>query len=92
MKNLLIIFLLLFSTKGFSQQPIFATIAGGDLYSFDISNCTRHFIGSTGHGFGDIALTPDGRLWGIDGQLYHIDTANANVTAVGAVTTQGTIL
>jgi hypothetical protein len=68
----------------FSQQRIFATIAGGDLYSFNLTNCTRHFIGSTGQGFGDIAFTPDGRLWGIvGGQLYKIDTATANVTLVG---------
>jgi len=84
MKKLLTIFFLLVSVNGFSQQQIFATIAGGDLYSFDLTNCTRHFIGSTGQGFGDIAFTPDGRLWGIaGGQLYQIDTATANPTLIG---------
>lgn len=79
-----LILLLLICSKTFSQEPIYATIGGGDLYSFDITNCTRQFIGSTGQGFGDIAFTPDGRLWGITGgQLYQIDTATANTTFIG---------
>lgn len=76
--------LLIISLNSFSQQPIFATISGGDLYSFNLTNCTRHFIGSTGQGFGDIAFTPNGQLWGIiGGQLYHIDTTTANATLIG---------
>ena len=83
-KKLVLILFLFICSKTFSQQPIFATISGGDLYSFDLVNCTRHFIGSTGQGFGDIAFTPDGRLWGIvGGQLYQIDTATANVALIG---------
>jgi len=89
MKNIFTLLFFLISLKGFSQQPIFATISGGDLYSFDLTNCTRHFIGSTGQGFGDIAFTTDGRLWGIiSGQLYQIDTATANSTLVGATGVQ----
>jgi hypothetical protein len=84
MKRLFLIPFLLFCSEVFSQQPIFATIGGGDLYSFDLTNCTRHFIGSTGQGFGDIAFTSDGRLWGIiDGTLYNIDTVTANATLIG---------
>ncbi|HYV91993.1 MAG TPA: T9SS type A sorting domain-containing protein [Chitinophagales bacterium] len=84
MKQLILIPLLLIKSSSFSQQPIFATISGGDLYSFDLTNCTRHSIGSTGQGFGDIAFIPDGRLWGIiGGQLYQIDTATAIATLVG---------
>ncbi len=84
MKKLITGLLLTISFNAFSQQPIFATISGGDLYSFDLTNCTRHFIGSTGQGFGDIAFTTDGQLWGIiSGNLYHIDTATANATLVG---------
>lgn len=79
------IFLILF-IRSTCQNQIYATIAGGDLYSFDISNCTRQFIGSTGLGFGDIAFTPDGRLWGvISGQLYEIDPMNAAVSFVGQI-------
>ena len=84
MKKLTLGLLLIISLNSFSQQQIFATIAGGDLYSFDITNCTRQFIGSTGLGFGDIAFTPNGQLWGIvDGFLYNIDPTNASVTLVG---------
>jgi len=83
-RQFILISLLLISSKTFSQEPIFATIGGGDLYSFDITNCTRQLIGSTGLGFGDIAFTPDGRLWGIaGGELYQIDTATANSTLIG---------
>jgi hypothetical protein len=83
-KQFIFILTLLISSETFSQQPLFATISGGDLYSFSLANCKRHFIGSTGQGFGDIALTPNGNLWGIiNGQLYHIDTSTANATLVG---------
>lgn len=41
-------------------------------------------MGHTGVGFGDIAFTEDGRLWGIaSGNLYQIDTLNADTTWVG---------
>ncbi len=84
MKKILLILFLLIGSKTFSQEPVFATISGGDLYSFDLSNCTRRFIGSTGQAFGDIAFTPDGQLWGIiSGFLYHVDTTTANATLIG---------
>ncbi len=84
LKQLILIPFLLVCVDTFAQQPIFATIAGGDLYSFNLKNCTRRFVGSTGQGFGDIAFTPDGRLWGIvGGQLYQIDTTTANATLIG---------
>ncbi len=85
MKQFLVSLLIFATFKSFGQEAIFATIAGGDLYSFDVENCTRTFIGSTGHGFGDIAFTPNGELWGIiSGDLYQIDTATANATLIGS--------
>jgi hypothetical protein len=95
MKKLFVALLCILSINSFSQQPIFATIAGGDLYSFDIVNCTRRFVGATEYGFGDIAFTPNGQLYGIvGGELYHIDTTTAfstliGNTEVGAVTLVG---
>ena len=84
MKTLAAALLLFISGRTVSQELIYATIAGGDLYSFDLSDCTREFIGSTGQGFGDIAFTPNGELWGIVGaQLYHIDPTTANATLIG---------
>jgi len=87
-KHLTIIFLVI-SMKGFSQQPIFATGSSGQIYSVDLTNCSSHIIG-TGHQYGDIALTSDGRLWGIDnGNLYQIDTTNASYTLIGNYGTGG---
>lgn len=84
MKRILISLVIFLATNTYSQEPIFATIPGGDLYSFNLTNCTQRFVGSTGQGFGDIAFTTDGRLWGIvGGQLYRIDTTNANATLIG---------
>lgn len=93
MRFVLLLGLLLLSSLGFGQFPVFATIAGGDLYAFDFQNCSRRFIGSTGYGFGDIALTSDGWLWGIvSGEIYRIDTATAVATLVGQSGVQGVSL
>lgn len=76
-----------------SSQPIFVTISGGNLYSLNLSTCSSRFVGPTGHGFGDIAFTPDGKLWGIEGGiLYKIDTTNANTTMIGTTGTQAVSL
>lgn len=84
MKKLIIAFLLALTNTAFAQQPIFATITGGDLYSFDLEACSREFVGATGIGFGDIAFTTDGKLWGIaGGELFHINTTTASVTSIG---------
>lgn len=69
--------------NSFTQQEVFATVSNGDLYSFDIENCTRTLIGSTGFGFGDIAFTTNNELWGIEnGNLYHINKINGNSTFI----------
>lgn len=79
-----IFFLLLISSTSISQERLFITISGGDLYSIDAANCHKYFIGSTGLGFGDIAFTSNGLLWGIyQNQLFKIDTADASTTLIG---------
>ncbi|MEO6690741.1 MAG: T9SS type A sorting domain-containing protein [Saprospiraceae bacterium] len=84
MKKIIIGLLLIHTLNSFSQQAIYATISGGDLYSFDLTNCTKQIIGSTGQNFADIALTPNGQLWGIFvGDLYRIDVTTASVTLIG---------
>lgn len=84
LRNFLIGLLLSISANVFSQQSMFATVSGGDLYSIDVANCNKNFVGSTGIGFGDIAFTKNGLLWGISNdQLYKIDTTNANTTLIG---------
>lgn len=83
LKSIIGIFILVSSCLH-GQDQIFATIAGGDLYSVDIQNCTRSFIGSTGFGFGDIAITPDGQLWGtVQNSLYNINPVTAEATFIG---------
>jgi len=75
---------IIISLNSYGQGQVFATIAGGDLYSFDLENCTRSFVGSTGQGFGDIAITPNGQLWGtVSGSLYQIDPNTAIATLIG---------
>lgn len=84
LRSLLVGLLFLISLNVFSQQSMFATISGGDLYSINVTNCSKNFIGSTGVGFGDIAFTKNGSLWGVSsGQLFKIDTINANTTLIG---------
>lgn len=74
-------------------QHSYATRPGGDLYILDVANCTSQFVGSTGLGFGDLALTPNGTLYGIvSGEIWNIDTATAAVTYVGATTAPGVTL
>ncbi len=76
--------LLLVSANIFSQQKIYLTISGGDLYCIDFINCSKDFIGSTNASFGDIAFTSNGNLWGItNGQLFSIDTNDASILLVG---------
>jgi len=84
MKATLTSILLVISFVVDGQQSIFVTIAGGDLYKLNLTNCDSTFIGSTGIGFGDIAFTNDGKLWGIAaGDLYEIDTITALTNFVG---------
>jgi hypothetical protein len=70
--------------KGFSQQHTFVTgVYYNSLYSFNLANCSSRLIGKTTYPFIDLALTPDGRLWGINGNLYLIDTTTAAITLIG---------
>ncbi len=78
-----IILSLLLSFDLFAQQEVFVTDAIGDLYSLDLYNCTKTFVGSTGIGFGDIAFTTNNELWGVsNGNLYHIDKGNGSVDLI----------
>ncbi|MBL7718854.1 MAG: T9SS type A sorting domain-containing protein [Flavipsychrobacter sp.] len=84
MKKILFPLLFLLATGAGAQSSIFATIGGGDLYRIDLATCSRTFVGATGVGFGDIAFTTDGKLWGIaGGELFQIDTTTGVATSVG---------
>lgn len=92
--KLLVLCLLLFPVfQSSAQTSVFTTIAGGDLYKIDIYNCSRTKVGSTGVGFGDIAFTSNGKLWGIaGGVLYNIDTSTAIATSIGFTGVSGVSL
>jgi hypothetical protein len=66
----------------FSQQPIFVTDGNSNLYSVNLFNCSSKLIGLT-RGFYDIAFSRDGKLWGIDGDLYLVDTLTGAATLIG---------
>ncbi len=73
----------LLSFQVLAQQEILATDSNGDLFSYDLENCTKSFIGSTNIGFGDIALTTNNELWGVENSnLYHINKTNGSVTFI----------
>lgn len=87
---IVILFISTLSSTRAQSDHFFATVSGGDLYKVHLQTCSTTFVGSTGYGFGDIAMTPSGDLYGIvGGEIYHIDTTNASVTYIGQSTAPG---
>jgi hypothetical protein len=84
MKQLLITAIIILTFfQAYSQQRIFVS-TDSRLYTLDLNNCTRHYVGYDSLGIGDIAFTPDGRLWGQKGgNLYQIDTSNGHSVFIG---------
>lgn len=82
-------FFCLISLSLFSQQdkPIWiSTGLTGNIYAINLNNCTAHFVCATGKNFYDIALTPNGKLWGrTQDSLFRIDTTNGYTTPIGRV-------
>lgn len=79
MKKCVIIFILIISVFSYSGQTIYVSVELGlQLYKVDIGNCTSTLIASYSNGpmiATDIAVTPNGQLWGTDGgQIFKIDT------------------
>lgn len=90
MNRLISIIVCIISISTSAQSQIYVTNAFGDLFALNVHTCTSQLIGNTGHGFGDIALTPDGKLWGIEGGiLYQINTTNASSLLIGNTGIQG---
>jgi hypothetical protein len=92
MRRLIFILFVFVGVSGFSQQPVFVNDGEGNLYSVGLNNCTFYLIGKTKI-FGDIAFTPDGKLWGLNNGLYEIDTTNLSLTLIGtSIGTDGVAL
>lgn len=75
------------------SDNFFVTISGGNLYKIHVQSCSTSFVGPTGFGFGDIAMTPSGELYGIvSGMIYRIDTTDASTSYIGQTTAPGVSL
>ncbi|HTF03417.1 MAG TPA: gliding motility-associated C-terminal domain-containing protein [Bacteroidia bacterium] len=67
-------------------QDLFINTFNCNLYAVQTTTCTFTLIGNTGIFLTDIAVSPNGTLYGIDGtNLYTISTANAGLTPVTGV-------
>ncbi|ESW61545.1 MAG: hypothetical protein Q27BPR15_05950 [Rhodobacter sp. CACIA14H1] len=68
---------------------IWANSGSGDLYRISVDssgNAVRTLVGNSGYVFSDIAMGPDGRLFGMSvNALYEINTSNASATVVGSI-------
>jgi hypothetical protein len=81
------------AVPSFAQSSIFVSLNNLDIYSVDMRNCTSRYVGTSDYVFVDIALTPSGQLYGLSGgDLYLIDTVNADVTFIGSSTSSGNSL
>jgi gliding motility-associated-like protein len=70
----MVVFLLMLIHKGYSQDKIF--VASSDDFGYvDLADFTYKFICTTPGGFIDVAITPQGKIYGITGSfLYEVDT------------------
>jgi gliding motility-associated-like protein len=67
-----------------SSQTIFVGGGNGLVAKCDIFNCTYQIIGNVEIPLADIALTPNGKLYGTPGQsLLLIDTSDASTILIG---------
>ncbi|MBI2968985.1 MAG: PKD domain-containing protein [Bacteroidetes bacterium] len=76
----------------YGQSIVFLAMNNGDIIKADIENCTSTIIGNTGMGFLDIAICPDGKMYGKADSLYSIDTSNASITSIGPNNVDGNSL
>lgn len=76
-------------SRTFLSATLYAATSDGQLCTLDTSNGIAQIIGSTGVTLFDIAVDPQGRLFGVDIQsnLYRIDPATAAITQIGALGT-----
>lgn len=80
MKHIITTAAIMICLHGFAQQKIYVSTYYTQLYSINLTDCSYQYIGTSAY-FSDIAVTADGRLWGLDGSaLYQIDTLTAAST------------
>lgn len=83
MKKTLSLLLIAFSQICYSQQTIYLTGLNNKLYTFNPNNCSLTFVANS-TAMADIAVTPNGNLWGYSGsKLWSINPINGQVTEIG---------
>ncbi|MEJ2436961.1 MAG: Ig-like domain-containing protein, partial [Sulfurovaceae bacterium] len=76
-----------------SDRVFYYVDNGGNIGTVDPENGATTVIGYSGHTFYDIAITPNGTLYGImgNGDLYSINTSTATSTSIGTANVSGEI-
>lgn len=74
-------------TVSSSDSRVYLSTLSGDIYTWDMSNNQFSYQVSTGVQLTDIAIAPDGRLYGISFTgLYQIDPNTGQTVYIGALT------
>ena len=76
-----------------SDRVFYYVDNGGHIGTVDPENGATTVIGYSGHTFYDIAITPNGTLYGImgNGEFYNINTSTASSTYIGTANVSGEI-
>lgn len=73
---------IIFETHSFSQQTIFLSGNDNKLYNINLNNCLLTIVNDS-PAMPDIAVTPDGNLWGYNGiKLWSINQTSGQTTQI----------
>jgi gliding motility-associated-like protein len=75
---------ILFCFSGFAQDRLFSCGNNGEIIEFNNQTCSTRSLGVY-NVFGDIAVTPDGTIYGIIDRLYRVDTLSQISVAISPV-------
>jgi len=79
LKNLVHIWLFLLSPAVFAQIEFYSVSGNGELMRSNTVNCQSQSLGMF-QSFADIAITPDGHLYGVNGYIYLLDPGSQTMT------------
>lgn len=80
MRRISMLFLLFFTPQTINSQNIYISEVNGEIYEFNIADCTYEFIVKANIGLYDITFHPNGKLYAInyDGGLYEVNIATGD--------------